>query len=1273
MRKKMRLKKFKAILIAVAMAFSLLPTANYENASAGEAAEVAKILPTLEVIGDTFITADKGDTVTMEVDAGYSVLSGEGDCEISYRWYDDDGESLSEISSARSNSYSIEVSDSASYVCEVTYTPGENSELVKYDTDRESFVSADGSVVEKISYTISLDDTLTVKTDKYNTIAGTKFGGKYKMKVEASTKVGELRYQWEKYSGYGYDEITGATSDSYEFTIDSNDGGKYRCAISNGSVTEYVYFTTDYTPYTIKIIGSDSNYIYSTKGSYQIFGVEADPGSSGFTFKYQWSKMEGDTSESEYVDINKATSATYEIASVKEEDFGDYLLTLTIMNGKETIATNEYRFFLISTSGGSAPYFSMDYYNQNGYSTIYEGDTLNLEVRSNVSDVSYEWFFVPNGQSVPVKLDVKDNLCRIEGVTEENKGCYLVTYTYTVNGETKSGISSSDVDIHTYDRYIEIENISSYVYGYIGSSATLYVQAYSNIGADLSYQWYKLNKSNGSVTKISGATSSRYTIDEVKDDDFNYYYYCVISDGINSEQSGNINLNQTSEGNYMSIKVDKYQNRAKLGDDVTFTATLMDLRTNKPFELEKIQWSFEGNTDKNTIIKSTSNKFTISNVVKSDYGIYTITARNPMTGYSKSTDVYLFPDYSITFAESDDDTNIKTENGYIYSDAEDDSLVNGSILDEVYNESRRDFYDYSKNLEYSSYYDMEYSVKKQTFTALLGDKVTMDASATVDDGSDIYYQWYIVDDDGGSDDLYPIKGATNPTLTVDVSSDDVTKMGYRYICELKSNTKHAFYTAEFANTEGIAARLSLIQSDQLIRYVTEGEEVTIKIDNPYMTNPKYEWRIPNIKDMDESTMLDVEGDSYTFTAASSTMMEVVDGLSILPIIVSAEEGENTLGAVTVVVCVDPSKFTGTELPMFSIKGVVLDLLKAVSSEEGLEGFDVAGFIANTLVKGYKKEGAESITVKFDDAYTMIPDALKGFKPYVTIINAKGETTTYCLDGEDLAGKEVEVEGDTAILCVGLGGLDTEFLMELEETVYNVMSHSMPSSLQYALPLVLQKVVPLLTTDIGYKVTSIEENVAPTEEPVVEPTAEPSTPEPADNPESTDKPTVIIVNQYVTAATAAAATAAAATKSATSGNAIGTIFTYKNAKYKILSEDTVILNKILKNSKSFTIPAKAKYNDVEYKVVSMNKKSVNKLNKLKTLTIGKNVKNIKKKAIVKCSKLKTITINSTKLKTVGASAFAGAAKKLTIKVPKKKKSAYKKLLKKSGLPKGTKIK
>ncbi|MCR5587802.1 MAG: immunoglobulin domain-containing protein [Lachnospiraceae bacterium] len=1271
----MRFKKFKAILIAVAMAFSLLPTANYENASAEETAEAAKILPTLEVIGDTFITADKGDTVTMEVDAGYSVLSGKGDCEISYLWYYDDGESLSEISSATSKSYSVKVSDSASYVCRVTYTAGENSELVKYDTDKKSLVSANGPVVEEISYTISLDDTLTVKTDEYNTITGTKYGGKYKMKVEASTKVGELSYQWEKYSNSinEYVEITDATADSYEFTIDSNDGGKYRCAISNGLVREYVYFTTDYTPYTIKIIGSGGNYIYSTKGSYQIFGVEADPGSSGFTFKYQWSKMEGDTSE--FVDINKATSATYEIASVKEEDFGNYLLTLTIMNGKDIYETNEYRFDLINTSSGSNPYFTMNCYNQNGDSIIYEGDTLNLEVRSNVSDVSYEWFFIPNGQSVPVKLDVKDNLCKIEGVTEENNGCYLVTYTYTVNGETKSGSSSLDVNINTYDQYIVIEYTPSSIEGYIGSSETLYVEAYSSIGADLSYQWYKLNKSNGSVTKISGATSSRYIIDELKEDDFNYYYYCVISDGINSEQSGNINLYQTSEGNYMSIKVDKYQNRAQLGDDVTFTATLMDLRTNKPFELEKIQWSFEGNTDKNTIIKSTSNKFTISNVVKSDYGRYKITARNPMTGYSENTYVYLFPDYSITFAESDDDTNIKTENGYTYSDAEDNGLVNSSILDEVYYESKRDFYDYSKNLsdEYSSYY-MEYSVKKQTFTALLGDKVTMDASATVDDGSDIYYQWYIVDDDDGSDSLYPIKGATNPTLTVDVSRDDVTKPGYRYICELKSNTKHAFYTAEFTNTAGIAARISLMQSDQLIRYVTEGEEVTIKIDNPYMTNPKYKWGIPNVKDMEELTILDVEGDSYTFTADSSTMVEVVDGLSILPIIAGAVEGENTFDAITVVVCVDPSKFTGTELPMFSIKGVVLDLLKAVSSEQGLEEFDVAGFITNTLVKGYKKEGAESITVKFDDAYTMIPDALKGFKPYVTIINAKGETTTYCLDGEDLAGKEVEVEGDTAILCVGLGGLDTEFLMELEEAVYNVMTHSMPRSLQYVLPLVLKKVVPLLTTDIGYKVTSIEENVAPTEEPVVEPTAEPSTPEPADSPESTDNPpTVIIVNQYVTAATAAAATASAATKSATSGNAIGTIFTYKNAKYKILSEDTVILNKILKNPKSFTIPAKAKYNNVEYKVVSMKKKSVNKLKKLKTLTIGKNVKDIKKKAIVKCPKLKTITINSTKLKTVGASAFAGAAKKLTIKVPKKKKSAYKKLLKKSGLPKGTKIK
>lgn len=76
--------------------------------------------------------------------------------------------------------------------------------------------------------------------------------------------------------------------------------------------------------------------------------------------------------------------------------------------------------------------------------------------------------------------------------------------------------------------------------------------------------------------------------------------------------------------------------------------------------------------------------------------------------------------------------------------------------------------------------------------------------------------------------------------------------------------------------------------------------------------------------------------------------------------------------------------------------------------------------------------------------------------------------------------------------------------------------------------------------------------------------------------------------------------------------------------------------------------------------------------LKKITIPAAVTKIGKKAFNKCKKLKTVTIKTKKLKTVGGSAFKGIAKKAVIKLPKAKKDAYKKLLKKK-YDKTTKLK
>lgn len=77
--------------------------------------------------------------------------------------------------------------------------------------------------------------------------------------------------------------------------------------------------------------------------------------------------------------------------------------------------------------------------------------------------------------------------------------------------------------------------------------------------------------------------------------------------------------------------------------------------------------------------------------------------------------------------------------------------------------------------------------------------------------------------------------------------------------------------------------------------------------------------------------------------------------------------------------------------------------------------------------------------------------------------------------------------------------------------------------------------------------------------------------------------------------------------------------------------------------------------------------------LTSVTIGKNVTSIGSKAFYNCKKLKKITIKSTVLNKVGSKAFKNIYKKATIKVPKKKLSEYKTLLKGKGQAKTVKIK
>lgn len=116
---------------------------------------------------------------------------------------------------------------------------------------------------------------------------------------------------------------------------------------------------------------------------------------------------------------------------------------------------------------------------------------------------------------------------------------------------------------------------------------------------------------------------------------------------------------------------------------------------------------------------------------------------------------------------------------------------------------------------------------------------------------------------------------------------------------------------------------------------------------------------------------------------------------------------------------------------------------------------------------------------------------------------------------------------------------------------------------------------------------------------------------------------------------------------------------KNAK--ALTSVTIGSNVTKIGESAFSSCKKLKKITIPGSVTSIGKNAFKGCTALTTVTIGKKVASIGGSAFNGCKKLKSITIKSTVLKTVGSNAFKGISNKATIKVPKKKKSAYKKLI------------
>lgn len=206
-------------------------------------------------------------------------------------------------------------------------------------------------------------------------------------------------------------------------------------------------------------------------------------------------------------------------------------------------------------------------------------------------------------------------------------------------------------------------------------------------------------------------------------------------------------------------------------------------------------------------------------------------------------------------------------------------------------------------------------------------------------------------------------------------------------------------------------------------------------------------------------------------------------------------------------------------------------------------------------------------------------------------------------------------------------------------------------------------------------TVVTPSVEPT--PDAKPTVNPEV-QPSVSPDSPSEVTPIITPKAVPTSTPTPAPPASAR--------VNTCFRVGNLKYRVTANQVVTCYGTT-NSRvtKISIPSTVRYNGVTYRVTSIWANAFKNKSRLTTVSIGHNVSVIGKNAFYKCKKLKkvtigtgltqinpdafrgvkkgcTITIKSLKLKKI-SSRIDQSVSRMTVRVPKRKYTAYKKLLRK----------
>lgn len=405
---------------------------------------------------------------------------------LTYQWQKQSGATWSAISGATSATYAksgATVADSGNYRVIVGGT-----------------CYADTSV----SIVVTVLSPVTITTQPAWSSPNACTGEASTLSVVATGAVAS--YQWQKFNGSIWNNISGATSASYVLnSIVLGDAGDYRIQINgpcNPALTSNI--ATLNVQQNVQITSNPQNATVCVGAS-----ISMSVTTIGTVVSYQW--QQDLQRNGTWVNISGATNATYAKTNVSTSDSGNYRVQIigtcsaTPVNSTAAIVTIQQSFNITSQPTWQSTPTNV-------------GQTVTLTV-GYTGTANFQWQRDQQRNNNWTNVGTNSNVYSYTVQSIADSGNYRCIVTGPCNGNS---VTTSTASVFTCQPPSITQQPQAPAVSCPGGSFTLSVQVNAQ-GQTISYQWQQDAARNGTWANISGATNSSYTKNNIQpSDDGNY-------------------------------------------------------------------------------------------------------------------------------------------------------------------------------------------------------------------------------------------------------------------------------------------------------------------------------------------------------------------------------------------------------------------------------------------------------------------------------------------------------------------------------------------------------------------------------------------------------------------------------------------------------------------------------------------------------------------------------------------------------------------------------